>query len=72
MSPSVTDTISQEVLKGGILTDGEYMPAGITAETSFYFLHHSLQYYADPFSYGPERWIEGSSPELPAESVVLA
>ena len=72
MSPSVTGTVPREVLKGGIMIDGEYIPAGTTVGTGFYSLHHKPQYFHEPFSYKPGRWIVGSSPEVTAESVELA
>ena len=72
MSPSVTGTVPREVLKGGIMIDGEYIPAGTTVGTGCYSLHHNPQYFHEPFSYKPERWTVGSSPEVTAESVELA
>ena len=72
MSPSVTGTVPREVLKGGIMIDGEYIPAGTTVGTGFYSLHRNPQYFHEPFSYKPERWIVGSSGEVTAESVELA
>ena len=72
MSPSVTGTVPREVLKGGIMIDGEYIPAGTVVGTGFYSLHHNPQYFLDPFAYKPERWIVGSGPEVTAESVELA
>ena len=72
MSPSVTGTVPREVLNGGIVIDGEYIPAGTVVGTGFYSLHHNPQYFLDPFAYKPERWIVGSSPEVNAESVELA
>lgn len=72
MSPSVTGTVPREVLKGGIMIDDEYIPAGTTVGTGFYSLHHNPQYFHEPFSYKPERWIVGSNPEVTVESVELA
>ena len=72
MSPSVTGTVPREVLEGGIMIDGEYVPAGTVVGTGFYSLRHNTQYFRNPFIYKPERWVAGSSPEVTAESVELA
>ena len=72
MSPFVTGTVPREVLKGGIMIDGEYIPAGTTVGTGFYSLHHNHQYFHEPFAYKLERCIVGSSPEVTAESVESA
>ena len=58
MSPSVTGTVPREVLKGGIMIDGEYAPAGTVVGIGFYSLHHNPQYFPDPFAYKRERWVE--------------
>ncbi|KAI8962810.1 cytochrome P450 [Daldinia sp. FL1419] len=60
MSPSVGGILPREVLKGGIKIDGEYIPEGIVVGTPHYTIHHNPAYYPRPFSYVPERWIEGS------------
>ncbi|KAI1647477.1 cytochrome P450 [Daldinia loculata] len=60
MSPSVGGILPREVLKGGITIDGESIPEGIVVGTPHYTIHHNPAYYPHPFSYVPERWIEGS------------
>ena len=65
-------TVPREVLKGGVMIDCEDRPAEIIAGIGFYApciitLNTSLI-----FSYKPERWIVGSSPEAIAEGVELA
>lgn len=72
MSPSVTGTVPREVLEGGITIDGEYIPAGTVVGTGFYSIHHNPRYFADPFTYKPERWIAGSAPGITSETVELA
>ena len=72
MSPSVTGTVPREVLKGGLMIDGEHIPAGTIVGTGFYSIHHSPKYFSDPSTYKPERWIPGSSAEVTAESVEQA
>ncbi|KAI1661842.1 cytochrome P450 [Daldinia decipiens] len=60
MSPSVGGILPREVLKGGITIDGEFIPEGIVVGTPHYTVHHNPAYYPRPFSYVPERWMEGS------------
>ena len=72
MSPSVTGTVPREVLKGGLMVDGELIPAGTVVGTGFYSIHHHPTYFSDPFTFCPERWIVGSAPGITAESVELA
>lgn len=54
------------------MVDGELIPTGTVVGTGFYSIHHSPAYFSDPFSFSPERWIEGSAPGITAESVDLA
>ncbi|KAI1803057.1 cytochrome P450 [Daldinia bambusicola] len=72
MSPSVGGILPREVLKGGIMVDGEYIPEGMVIGTPHYTIHHNPAYYPRPFSYVPERWIEGSHKTFgePSESNV--
>ena len=72
MSPSVTGTVPREVLEGGLLVDGELIPAGTVVGTGFYSIHHNPAYFTEPFKYYPERWIAGSSTDVTPESVELA
>ena len=72
MSPSVTGTVPREVLTGGLMIDGNYIPAGTVVGTGFYSIHHNPVYFTDPFRFYPERWIAHSAPEVTPESVELA
>ncbi|KAL7619359.1 hypothetical protein AAE478_009896 [Parahypoxylon ruwenzoriense] len=60
MSPSVGGILPREVLKGGITIDGECIPEGIVVGIPHYTIHHNPEYYPQPFSYIPERWVVGS------------
>ena len=57
MSPPVTGTVPREVLKGGAVVDGELIPEGKILGTGFYSIHRNPDYFDDPFTFRPERWI---------------
>lgn len=57
LSPPAAGHLPREVLPGGLTIDEHYFPAGTVVGTSAYAIHHSKEYYPDPFTYCPERWI---------------
>jgi cytochrome P450 len=61
LSPSVGGLLPREVLTGGMTINGEAVPAGTVVGTPHYAIHHNAEYYPDPFSFIPERWVAGSS-----------
>ena len=56
MSPPVGSLLPREVLDGGIVVDGERMPAGADLGVPHYALHHNEEYFHEPFRFRPERW----------------
>lgn len=71
LSPPVPGILPRQVLPGGISIDDHHFPEGIDVGTSAYAIHHHPEYFADPFSYKPERWIV-HPPEVSEEAVTLA
>lgn len=69
MSPSVGGLLPREVLPGGMTVEGVYVPGGIVVGVPHYTIHHNAEYYTQPFTYLPERWIAGST--LPLGNVVI-
>jgi cytochrome P450 len=67
LSPSVGAILQREVLDGGLLVDGEMLPAGTDVGVSAYSIHHNESYFPDAFLFKPERWLEDrlSSREKP-------
>lgn len=57
LSPPVPSHLPREVLSGGLTIDGHYFPQGTVVGTAPYAIHHSQQYYQEPFVFRPERWI---------------
>ena len=50
--------------------DGEHYSQGTVVGVPMYAIHHNPEYFPDPFSFKPERWIE--SIDNPAESIAIA
>ena len=57
LSPPVTAHLPREVLAGGLTIDGDFFPESTIVGTSAYAIHHHPDYYPEPFSFKPERWI---------------
>ena len=57
MSPPVPNLLPREVLPGGMVIDGNYVPAKTDVGTPAYAVHHKSEYYPEPFSFKPERWL---------------
>ena len=73
MAGPVPSDLPREVLPGGIEIDGQHYPAGTIVGTSMYCIHHNEEYFPDPWSYKPERWIiDQENGSVTAESVAIA
>ncbi|PGH09797.1 hypothetical protein GX51_00484 [Blastomyces parvus] len=57
LSPVVPAYLPRQVLPGGLTIDKDHFPAGTVVNTPPYTINHNEEYYPDPFSYRPERWI---------------
>lgn len=62
MAPPVASAPFREVLAGGATVDGHYIPEGANIGTGIYSIQHNEQYFPDPFTYLPERWLEEENP----------
>lgn len=72
MSPPVPALLPREVLKGGIAIDDHYIPEGTIVGVSAYAIHRNPEYFPEPDTFYPERWIvsesdteKSSSPNIP-------
>lgn len=65
MAPPVPTTLPRQVLKGGIIVAGKYFPEGVDIATPSFTLHMNEEYYRDPFTYNPNRFLadKAESPE---------
>ncbi|KAL3427036.1 fatty acid synthase alpha subunit reductase [Phlyctema vagabunda] len=58
MSPPAGGVLWREVQSGGASIDGHFMPEGVDVGTGIYSIHHNPEYYPNPLSYRPERWLK--------------
>jgi cytochrome P450 len=75
LSPPVPGYLPREVQPGGMIIEGQPIPAGTVVGVAAYSIHHNPKYYPEPFSYIPDRWLrtrESLSPELSKVSVETA
>lgn len=57
LSPPGGSVLWREVDHAGASIGGEFFPQGIEIGVATYTIHHNAQYWDDPFSYMPERWL---------------
>jgi cytochrome P450 len=57
LAPPVPTHLPREVLKGGLVVDGEFFPEGTVVGTSAYCISHREEYYPRAWEFRPERWI---------------
>ncbi|EXJ68907.1 uncharacterized protein A1O5_07839 [Cladophialophora psammophila CBS 110553] len=58
MCPPVSAAPWRVVLEGGQRIDGHDIPEGTEVGTGLYSLMHNPAYFAEPFKFNPDRWIE--------------
>lgn len=71
MAPPVGAELDREVLKGGTVVDGEFVPEGVNVSVGHYCLSYNNEIFPEPLEFRPERWIVGEKASS-AESVALA
>lgn len=60
MSPPGGSATWREVDRGGAAIDGEFFPAGCEVGVAPYTIHHNPEYWDDPSTYRPERWLHSA------------
>ncbi|EAW08883.1 cytochrome P450 [Aspergillus clavatus NRRL 1] len=68
LAPAVPGAPPREILEGGASVDGVFLPAGTDCGTPTYSVHRQAEYYPEPETYIPERWIEGATCKTATES----
>ncbi|KAJ5645945.1 hypothetical protein N7490_002317 [Penicillium lividum] len=65
LSPPLGGILPREVLVGGLKVDGGryYVPAGTDVGVPTYALHHTAEYWPEPYEFRPERWLDGTPTE---------
>lgn len=69
MAPAVASAPWREVTSAGALIDGCRVPAGYDVGIGIYSIHHNENYFAQPFTYMPERWLVNSTVNSTRERV---
>ncbi|KAI1272216.1 benzoate 4-monooxygenase cytochrome P450 [Xylaria sp. FL0933] len=70
MSPPVPGTLWREQLPYDgdkpLVVDGHVIPRGTQVGVNIYALHHNPEYFPDPFTYNPDRWLSPSTKGKPS------
>lgn len=65
LSPPAPGVLWREILPGNkdqpFIVDGHVIPHGTIVGINIYSIHHNKEYFPDPFSYHPERWLDESA-----------
>jgi hypothetical protein len=64
LAPAVPGAIPREVMAGGAVVDGVFLPVGTNCGTPTYSIHRQEAYYRAAGTFLPERWIEGARCEV--------
>lgn len=57
LNPPVGSVLGRMVTEPGINVDGVYYPPGVEIGVAPFALHHNAEYFPDPYTFRPERWI---------------
>jgi cytochrome P450 len=57
LSPPVPSLLPREVLKDGVIIDGNYIPEGTIVGVPAYAIHRNPEYFPEPHTFYPERWL---------------
>ena len=60
------------MLPGGALIETHLFAEGTDVGTPIYALHHDAQYFPDPFTFNPSRWIPGEGASDTAIALALS
>lgn len=77
MSPPVSTTLWRErdvrdASVEPLVVDGHVIPPGTMVGVNIYALHHNPEYFPDPYSFRPERWLATAEGTQSAEQVTTA
>jgi cytochrome P450 len=72
INPSGLTEPPREVLKGGLLIDGRFVPESTTVGCAAWATFHNEECYADPWAYRPERWIVDPETGITGDDVAKA
>ncbi|KAM0691511.1 hypothetical protein Q7P36_010282 [Cladosporium allicinum] len=67
MVPGIATVLVRVVLEGGMTIAGEHLPEGTIVGSSAHAMHRNPQYFHEPDTFRPERWMSGDD-LLPPEA----
>ena len=70
--PPIFGVLPRQVLPGGEIIDGVYLPEDTVLGVSAYCIHHDPKYFPNPWEFKPERWIADYGTGISAENVQTA
>jgi cytochrome P450 len=70
IAPASPAPLWREVKTGGAVIDHQVMLAGTNVAATIYAMHHNAEYFPEPYSFRPERWI--ASMDNPKEKIDAA
>ncbi|TDZ39236.1 putative branched-chain-amino-acid aminotransferase TOXF [Colletotrichum spinosum] len=59
LSPPAGSVLHRQVEPGGVQIGDEFFPEGTNIGVPVFSIHHAAEYFPDPFSFQPERWMVG-------------
>ena len=63
MSPPAASSLWREVCGHGAVIDGRAFPAGTEVGVCIHAIHHNKDYYPEPYTFRPERWLTTTTAE---------
>jgi len=70
--PPIANHLPRHVQPGGLTVDNEFVPEGVHIGTVHYTLFRNPDYFPDPLTWRPERWIADAAHGTTVESVQQA
>jgi cytochrome P450 len=67
LSPPAAGTLWREVPENSgerVVVDGHIIPKGTSVGVNVYAIHHNEEYFPNPSTFRPERWIPKDTPEM--------
>jgi cytochrome P450 len=68
LTPPVAAAPFREVMKGGAMVDGHFIPQGTNIGTGIYSIQHNDQYFKNPYEFAPERWLRDGPLSAPLDT----
>ena len=56
LAPAHAGSLPRQVMKGGQMVEGVFLPEGTQLGVAAYAVHHNEEYFPEPFRFWPDRW----------------